>query len=248
MPIARIAKVFNGLAEGNVVRYLKMLGDGGLDTLHRQTLEQFNKLVAAVRGKLNRIKALVPDRLKDAHASLNRFLDGLDQAKRHAPDMIARFFDDLWQKLEDILGGPRLENAMSGPTNSTLIRKQARADAPRLEMAGRTGQSSDNVTGPYISQKTPDELYKDIRNTTKDIKAIAKQYNLKPERLEKIKEYVFNNSKFTPHKPTAEAWHRLSNGIGTEHDKLLLKHETAEMFYNDWIKKNPQKHTRRYSF
>ena len=38
LPIARIAKVFNGLAEGNVVRYLKMLGDGGLDTLHRQTL------------------------------------------------------------------------------------------------------------------------------------------------------------------------------------------------------------------
>ena len=90
----------------------------------------------AVRGKLNRIKALVPDRLKDAHASLNRFIDGLDQAKRNAPDMIARFFDDLWQKLEDILGGPRLENAMSGPTNATLIRKQTRADAPKLEMAG----------------------------------------------------------------------------------------------------------------
>ena len=148
LPIARIAKVFNGLAEGNVVRYLKMLGDGGLDTLHRQTLEQFNKLVAAVRGKLNRIKALVPDRLKDAHASLNRFIDGLDQAKRHAPDMIARFFDDLWQKLEDILGGPRLDNAMSGPTNSTLIRKQARADAPKLEMAGDTGQNVSDRVAP----------------------------------------------------------------------------------------------------
>jgi hypothetical protein len=52
--------------------------------------------------------------------------------------------------------------------------------------------------------------------------------------------------KHTPHKPTAEAWQRLSKGIGTEHDKLLLKHETAEMFYNDWIKKNPTKYMERY--
>jgi hypothetical protein len=57
---------------------------------------------------------------------------------------------------------------------------------------------------------------------------------------------VFDNPKHTLHKPTAEAWQRLSKGMGTEHDKLLLKHETAEMFYNDWIKKNPTKYMERY--
>ena len=61
---------------------------------------------------------------------------------------MSRFFDDLWHKLEDILGGPRLDNAMSGPTNSTLIRKQARADAPKLEMAGDTGQNVSDRVAP----------------------------------------------------------------------------------------------------
>ncbi len=100
--------------------------------------------------------------------------------------------------------------------------------------------------GPKATTKTPDELYKAIRNSKKDVADIAKHNNLKPERIQKIKDYVFDNPNHTPHKPTAEAWERLSKGKGTEHDKLLLKHETAEMFYNDWIKHNPEKYMERY--
>ena len=207
LPIARIAKVFNGLAEGNVVRYLKMLGDGGLDTLHRQTLELFNKLVAAVRGKLNRIKALVPDRLKDAHASLNRFIDGLDQAKRHAPDMIARFFDDLWQKLENILGGPRLDNAMSGPTNSTLIRKQARADAPKLEIIRGTGRKSDNSVG--IKNKPPEIPISD------KLKEIADEYPHYDLTSPKTYEDLGGTASSTD-VATKNEWKRIYNSIKNE--------------------------------
>jgi hypothetical protein len=97
-----------------------------------------------------------------------------------------------------------------------------------------------------LRNKTANELYEEIENSRTDVADIAKHNNLKPERIQKIKDYVFDNPKHTPHKPTAEAWQRLSKGMGTEHDKLLLKHETAEMFYNDWIKKNPTKYMERY--
>ena len=195
VPLAQIAKVFNGLAEGNVVRYLKMLEDGGLDTMHRQTLDLFNKLITGVRARLNRIKALVPDRLKDAHAALDRLNDGLNQAKRNAPGMMVRFFDDLWQKLKAVLTGPRLENAMSGPTNSTLIRKQARADAPRLEMSGGTAQKADKNITPKAEPKK--ELHKEYAKIMRkdDAKSIKKHLSNKSVKFsqkekESIKEIV----------------------------------------------------------
>jgi hypothetical protein len=51
-------------------------------------------------------------------------------------------------------------------------------------------------------------------------------------RLQRIKNYVFNNREWTYADPRiAEAWHRLRTGRGTPVDKLLLKHETAEMWY-----------------
>ena len=185
VPLAQIAKVFNGLAEGNVVRYLKMLEDGGLDTMHRQTLDLFNKLITTVRARLTRIKALVPDRLKDSHAALDRLNDGLNQAIRNAPDMMVRFFDDLLQKIKAIFTGPRLENAMSGPTNSTLIRKQARADAPRLEMSGsartRPDNSAELKTNPKRNLK---KEYADIMDTD-DVKSIKKNLSKKGVKFSK---------------------------------------------------------------
>ena len=65
VPLAQIAKVFNGPAEGNVVRYLKMLEDGGLDTMHRQTLDLFNKLIPGVRARLNVTVNLTPSSQAD---------------------------------------------------------------------------------------------------------------------------------------------------------------------------------------
>ncbi|MCP3921057.1 MAG: hypothetical protein GY714_00580 [Desulfobacterales bacterium] len=102
--------------------------------------------------------------------------------------------------------------------------------------------------GPKKAKKSANDLYNDIRNSNTDVANIAKYYKLKPKRLQNIKNYLYDNKEknFTPHKRTAEAWIRLSKGKGTIHDKLLLKHETAEMYYNDWIKKNPEMYKQKY--
>ncbi len=64
-----------------------------------------------------------------------------------------------------------------------------------------------------------------------DVSDMARHNNLKPERLQKIKDYMFKNSEMDFVDPEAvEAWERLSKGEGTDIDKLLLKHETAEMY------------------
>lgn len=97
-----------------------------------------------------------------------------------------------------------------------------------------------------IPEKIPDELYEDIRNSKTDVANIAKHNNLKPERIQKIKDYVFNNPKFESDPNTAKAWMRLAEGKGTAHDKFLLKHETTELFYKDWIKNNPEKYLKKY--
>ena len=49
---------------------------------------------------------------------------------------------------------------MSGPTNSTLIRKQARADAPRWEMAGRQRQKVDDSVGSRTAPESNIKLIK----------------------------------------------------------------------------------------
>ena len=38
----------------------------------------------------------------------------------------------------------------------------------------------------------------------------------------------------------AAAWHRLLTGSGTDVDKLLLKHETAEIWFRKNINSNPR--------
>ena len=95
--------------------------------------------------------------------------------------------------------------------------------------------------------ESAEDLYVAIRKSASDVENITKNYNLKPKRIQEIKDYVFNNPEHTPHKPTAEAWERLSQGQATEHDLLLLKHETAEMYYNDWIPKNPEKYNEKFA-
>jgi hypothetical protein len=57
---------------------------------------------------------------------------------------------------------------------------------------------------------------------------------------------VFDNPKFESDPDTAKAWMRLAEGKGTAHDKFLLKHETTELFYKDWIKNNPEKYLKKY--
>ena len=65
-----------------------------------------------------------------------------------------------------VLGGPRLDNAMSGPTNSTLIRKQARADAPRLEMSVGKGKKADDVVDTNLIPRIPPRVQSRINLQT----------------------------------------------------------------------------------
>jgi hypothetical protein len=153
-------------------------------------------------------------------------------AAKHVDETVdmAKNAENAIDKISDIEGG--------------ILKSENANVLENLEKTETKGYSrTDNLEE---SKKTPDELYKDILNSKADVADIAKHNNLKPERIQKIKDYVFDNPNHIPHKPTAEAWERLSKGKGTEHDKLLLKHETAEMFYNDWIKKNSEKYMERY--
>jgi hypothetical protein len=72
--------------------------------------------------------------------------------------------------------------------------------------------------------------YDAIRASGTDIAAIARYTGYKPERLQRIKDYLFNNAEFVPDELIAAAWHRLRTGRGNAIDRLLLKHETAEMW------------------
>ncbi|MCL6508795.1 MAG: hypothetical protein K6T59_17430, partial [Bryobacteraceae bacterium] len=73
--------------------------------------------------------------------------------------------------------------------------------------------------------------YQAIRESTTDVAAIARYTGYKLGRIQRIKDYLFNNPEWTgADAEIAAAWHRLRTGRGTDVDRLLLKHETAEMF------------------
>ncbi len=73
--------------------------------------------------------------------------------------------------------------------------------------------------------------YQAIRESTTDVAAIGRYTGYNPTRLQRIKDYLFKNPEWTgADAEIAAAWHRLRTGRGTEVDRLLLKHETAEMF------------------
>jgi len=76
--------------------------------------------------------------------------------------------------------------------------------------------------------------YQAIRESTTDVAAISRYTGYRADRIQRIKDYLFNNPEWTgADSEIAAAWHRLRTGRGTEVDRLLLKHETAEM----WMRK-----------
>jgi len=78
--------------------------------------------------------------------------------------------------------------------------------------------------------------YERIRELNDDVADIMRNTGLTDEgRLNRIKEYLFNNSdEFSADPAIARAWERLRTGNGISDDLLLLKHETAEM----WLRNN----------
>jgi len=85
-----------------------------------------------------------------------------------------------------------------------------------------------------IPEAEAELAYEVIRESTTDVSAISRYTGYKADRIERIKEYLFRNPGWDPDPEIAAAWHRLRTGAGTETDRLLLKHETAEM----WVREN----------
>jgi hypothetical protein len=81
-----------------------------------------------------------------------------------------------------------------------------------------------------IPQSEAEAAYQVIRASKTDVAPIARYTRYKPQNLQRIKDYLFNNPEWTGADPEiAAAWHRLRTGRHTQADRLLLKHETAEM-------------------
>src|SRR5262249_4456119 len=102
------------------------------------------------------------------------------------------------------------------------------ANAPRR---GTGGTATWQWGRGAIPEAQAEAAYEAIRQSTTDVAAISRYTGLKADRLARIKEYLFNNPEWTgADNEIAAAWHRLRTGAGTSTDKLLLKHETAEMW------------------
>jgi len=99
------------------------------------------------------------------------------------------------------------------------------------------------------SRGQAEAAYQAIRESKTDVAAISRYTGYKPERIrytgykperiQRIKDYLFSNKEWTgADHEIAAAWHRLRTGAPSEADTLLLKHETAEMWYRQKV--NPE--------
>jgi hypothetical protein len=117
----------------------------------------------------------------------------------------------------------------------TLVTAGGSAATSLADDAARLASRSGGRTWAWGFGKIADDAaagaYEAIRESTTDVAAISRYTNLKPSRLEKIKDYLFNNKEWTDADgEIAAAWHRLRTGRGDATDMLLLKHETLEMW------------------
>ncbi len=104
--------------------------------------------------------------------------------------------------------------------------------APQFSLAsgGRTARWMWDLNA--IPENQAEAAYESIRQSSTDVEAIARYQKYKASRIARIKDYLFRNPEWTDADPEiAAAWHRLRTGRGTATDLLLLKHETAEMWY-----------------
>ena len=105
--------------------------------------------------------------------------------------------------------------------------------------AAKTGGRAWSHGYGKIADNAAESAYQMIRESKTDVAAIARYTGYKPERLQRIKDYVFNNREWTgADGDIAATWHRLRTGRGTQTDRLLLRHETAEMWYRRNVNSN----------
>ena len=121
-----------------------------------------------------------------------------------------------------IRGGIRRFRAWRQARRATRLQAQALGSGARSWKWGH-GQIGDDVA---------ESAYQVIRESGTDVAAISRYTGYKPSRLQRIKNYLFNNPEWTgADGEIAAGWHRLRTGRGTAMDRLLLKHETAEMWF-----------------
>jgi hypothetical protein len=119
----------------------------------------------------------------------------------------------------------------------TPARVLAAEATPTVEAAEATAIARATSGGRWrwgygaIREGEAEAAYQAIRESTTDVSAISRYTGYKADRIQGIKDYLFNNPEWTgADSDIAAAWHRLRTGRGTEVDRLLLKHETAEMW------------------
>ena len=83
------------------------------------------------------------------------------------------------------------------------------------------------------ADKHAKQMYKQIIARKFDVYKISKLTGIEIEKLNKIKQYVFNNKEFTPDYDQAVTWQRLSEGKPIKADYIFLKHELLEMKYRE---------------
>lgn len=129
------------------------------------------------------------------------------------------------------------------PTTGAFVSKTFKATKSATKGGIVTNAISGGKTTPkdfrFIGLSYKDEekiakAYQLISESKTDVKAICT--NLRndkdlsnPAKIEKIKNYLFNNKEFQPDPDIAMAWNRLRTGAGNEVDKILLKHESLEI-------------------
>jgi hypothetical protein len=133
--------------------------------------------------------------------------------------------------------GRSVTNSVFGDTGELVLNGLVGAANAAVAVAARSGltvYSGGRLRWRWglgsISDADAQAAYAAIRESTSDVEAIARYSGYKPERLQRIKDYLFSNAEFDADGLIAATWHRLRTGPPNAIDRMLLKHETAEMW------------------
>ena len=131
-----------------------------------------------------------------------------------------------------------------------------RARFARWSRSGKATEAPgcENVVGLSLRQagagalgSGSDEAYAAIRASSSDVATIARNTDIKPTNIQKVKDHLFYNQhyldrfeklgvpgemrRFDSSVDIADAWKRLETGAHTRADIQLLRHEIAEAWY-----------------
>lgn len=129
LPLDRLFKAFNSLAEGHAGRYLKQLQNGGLKELCSQSIKKTRQILNAIYENLHRLKDQAPDFLVNIKNKISAILRALDECANRLNAMFSRFFDELAEKLKRAMRG-KTDLAFEGVPNSTVTYKQVKQEPP----------------------------------------------------------------------------------------------------------------------